>query len=209
MNNCCCESIGAPPEIRFCADHHRYFLGDKKLASVSRVIRECWPIKKSFEYADPAVLEHARERGIRVDRYFEQYLKTGSIRIPNGEWMDVIELIQGLIKWWDAKGLPTPKTQQIVHDHEIAGTVDLLWSDRIIDLKCVSALDPTYKLQLGAYAEIAGVQSIGVIHANAKGVKLVEFDFFKCALDWNTLRDMWSMVNRIDPNGMAKTRNGA
>ncbi len=205
--SCCCASIGAPPEIRFCADHHRYFLGDKELASVSRVIRECWPIKKSFEYADPAVLEHARERGIRVDRYFEQYLKTGSIRIPNGEWMDVIELTQGLVKWWNMQTFPSVRTQVIVHDNDVAGTVDLLFPDRVVDLKCVSAIDPTYALQLGAYTDLAGLgANPGMIHANSKGIKLIEFNVLQCVEDWRTCKAMWQMVNRRDPNGMAKSR---
>ncbi len=206
--SCTCGSIGNTDGVRFCAPCHAYWLNDRRLTSVTAVIKAVWPLRKSFEYADPTVLEHARERGIRVDRYFEHYLKYGTVLIPNGEWMDVIELTQGVIKWWNAQTFPAPRTQVIVHDNEVAGMVDLLFPDHVVDLKCVSAIDPTYALQLGAYTDLAGLGAAnpGVIHANSKGIKLIEFNVLQCVEDWRICKAMWQMVNRRDPNGMAKAR---
>ena len=197
---CVCGSIGASG-IRLCPEHHKYYLGDKELASVSRVIRETWPIKKSFEYADPVVLEHARERGVRIDHYAAEYVKTGKVRILAGEWREVVERVQMFAEWWRRRETKAA-TQVIFHDDEVAGTADFLTTNGDIwDLKCVSAIDPTYFLQLGAYADLCEKQhgtagNLAFIHLPKEGPRFIAADLQQCRDDWRTLRQMYLMVKR-------------
>lgn len=209
---CSCQSIGADPAVvRFCEPCHRYWRGDKKLASVSSVIREMWPFKKNFDGADPAVLEHARERGSRVDAYLSEYIRSGRVRIVAGEWREVVDRTQAVIQWWrgqqhDGAFKATP--QQVLADDDIAGTADIVSSwGFIMDLKNVSALDPTYWLQIGAYAHLYRAQygeaarGGALIHVTQPkdrpvSVKLVEVDIQECENDWLCLRAAWSMANR-------------
>ena len=48
-----------PNAIRFDPELHQYWNGLERYHSVSSVIRACWPIKKSFDGVDPAVLVDA------------------------------------------------------------------------------------------------------------------------------------------------------
>jgi hypothetical protein len=202
---CLCDTIGAPPEIRLCVEHHRYWLGDKKLESVSSVIRDTWPLKKSFEAADPAVLEHARERGIRVDRYASEYVKTGRLRIMAGEWEEVVNLTRKFSMWGcDYVGHVVP--QAILHDGEIAGTCDFLGEfGHIYDLKTVYNLDPTYKLQMGAYADLyermlgEPASGITLLHLTARfdTVREIPLTVDDCKREWRIVREMWELTRRL------------
>jgi len=210
VQTCVCDSIGADPSVvRFAECHHRYFRGDRQLASVTSVIRETWPIKKNFENADPEVLEHARERGIRVDTYFSEYLRSGTVRILAGEWREVVDRVKAVIEWWTLKHAGTDAiAQQMLADDAIAGTPDIITdNDFIFDMKNVSALDPSYWLQLGAYAELYekqfghSAQGGGFIHVKQSKdqlvrVNYVEVDLAEVIADWKTCREMWSMVQR-------------
>lgn len=203
-STCVCGSIGAASEIRFCsAGHHRYWFGDKQLTSVSSVIRSTWPLKPDFSAADPAVLDHARERGIRVDSYFQQYVSSGRIRVPAGEWTDVIELTRLLVNWWDRQTFSTATwiTQKMVHDGDIAGAMDLYSPELnlVLDLKTVSRLEPVYGLQVAAYDGIGQLKAdIGAIHLNKRGVHLVTYGKQERE-DWLALRRMWDVVRRRAP----------
>ena len=207
VETCTCETIGAAPGVRLCPEHFRYWNGDKRLVSISRVIRDTWPIPKSFEAAPPDVLEHARERGVRVDRYAAEFVKTGGVRIEAGEWQEVVDRVQMFAAWWHPliSNWHDAEIQVIFHDDEIAGTADFVVSPGAIwDLKCVSALDPTYYLQLGAYAEMcrrerggASVYSVGFIHITKDRVKFIEADMEQCIEDWLTLRKMWQLVRKV------------
>lgn len=205
---CTCQTIGAPAGVRLCEEHHRYWNADKQLQSVTRIIRETWPLKKEFEKADPEVLEHARERGIRVDKYVSAFVTGGGVRIPAGEWQEVVELVQKFVPWWLETAIPPgkgkAKAQVLLHDDEIAGTCDIVQEHFILDLKTVYNLDPTYALQLGAYAELYektfGVEpaGVGLIHLTKRHAKpqWVPMDLAECRRDWLTLRSTWAMVQR-------------
>lgn len=206
---CTCQTIGADPAVvRFAECHHRYFRGDKRLESVTSVIRQVWPIKKNFEDADPWVLEHARDRGVRVDGYFSEYLRSGNVRIQAGEWREVVERTKAVVEWWD-KDWKEPVTPQVIlADNEIAGTADIVGDIGFIaDLKNVSALDATYWIQVGAYADLFEkqfghpAQRGALIHVTQPkdkpvSVKFVEVELKQAVADWRVCREMWAMVQR-------------
>lgn len=200
---CRCSTIGAEAKIQLCVEHHAYWLGDKRLASVTQVIKSTWPIKPSWDQVDPAVIEHARERGSRVDDYFTEYLNFGVVTIQAGEWTEVLDLLEKLILWWNGYDR-SAKSQVILHDDTIAGMCDLVGDGFLYDLKTTYGLEPVYAIQVGAYMDLyqrmtgKDLRDIGIIHLTKRfqRPKLIPLDPQQCLADWRTLRAMWEMVQR-------------
>jgi len=204
QSTCSCGSIGASG-IRLCEDHHRYWLGDKELASVTKVLKSTWPLKPDFSAADPHTLEHARERGVRVDKYVSEYLRSGRLRVPAGEWEEVVQLVQSFCLWW--KQDAPVKVQQILHDDEIAGTCDVLSPQvnvAIWDVKCTYDIEATYPIQLGGYADLyekmhgvlPAILGVIQIHKRFPHPQVRHYDTMECVRDWRILRETWRMVQR-------------
>ena len=97
----------------FCCPHHRYFKGKKEFTSVGRVIKTLLP--STYDGVDPAVLEHARVRGERVDAYFSEYLRSGTVTLNAGEWQEVLSYLEKLIAWWDKQPAQVAQVQEIVY----------------------------------------------------------------------------------------------
>lgn len=202
---CNCASIGEDPaKVRFCADCHRYWRGDKQLKSVSSLLKMLWPYKPDFSRADPAVVENARDRGIVTDALFSLYVKGGLDRIPKGTRQDSVELFFKLRRWWDGRKHGEVDSQVILADDELAGQCDVKDDDDIYDVKCTHDLERTYELQLGGYGELhfatykRPAKSLTIIHCTKRfpEPRIVKVDFMKALQDWATIRQMWSMVNR-------------
>lgn len=202
---CGCASIGEDPNsVRFCAECHRYWRGDKKLASVSSVIRSTWPLKPDFSRADPAVIENARDRGVVVDQLFSAYVNGALDRIPRGTRQDAVELFFKVRRWWDSRKHENARAQVILADSEIAGTCDVLTDDCIYDLKATHDVEPVYPIQLAAYAELhfatfqRPAKSLGIIHVTKRYAepKILKIDLASAMQDWMTLREMYRMVQR-------------
>lgn len=197
---CGCQSIGAPKVVRFCDEHHAYHIGDKRLSSVSTVIRSIFP--SSYYDVDPAVLENARERGIEVDQLFSRYVVGRLSEIPVGTRHDARDLFLKLLNWWDWR--KAARSQVIVHDDEVAGTLDLWCDGWIYDLKTVSRIQPTYSVQLGIYAHLWAqsvkepLKGLGIIHINKSMAqpRIVEVPMDEALQDAMTVRAAWSMLRR-------------
>ncbi len=206
---CACDNCGVDSTIvRYCPDHHRYWRGATKLTSVSRIIRECWPIRKNFEDAPADVLEHARERGHRIDKYFSEYLRHGRGRMPAGEWIEVRVGVLALVDWWKSEGIGAAQAQVTVANASEAGTADAIAGHVVLELKCVSALEPTYDLQVGAYADLEGTGALreGVLlhckidaTAGRARVRAVPVALRQAVDDWRCLRDVWRIAERRNP----------
>lgn len=215
---CVCSSIGADPSVlRFCdfGDHHKYWLGDRELPSVTTIIRET--MGSSYNMDDPRIatnVENARIRGILVDRYFAEYLTTGTVRLAVGERQDVKDLLGMLCDWW----CKHPEfyeqeweCQVKLHDGHIAGTCDLLSPAMCLELKVVYEVQATYGIQLGGYIELNDIQlarhgigllgqhwrDIGVILVNKRNVRWVPYEADQCVADWKRTKAMWQMKNRL------------
>jgi hypothetical protein len=208
-DGCLCESPARTREIRFCDLHHRYFFGQEKFDSVSSVIRTMMP--SAYDTVDPAVLENARVRGQLIDKYFSEYVMDVEDLATLDEFQEMIEpffrqdqykkpnqhadncrlRLEALLNWWERRGnaLSTGRAvvaQEIVYDEQkrVAGTLDIGAGDAVYDIKVVSKLQPTYKLQLGAYASMRGASEVGIIHVAADKVGLVRYPVDTCILDW-------------------------
>ena len=198
---CTCGNI--LPELRLCPDHHRYFRAGRELASVTKVIRETWPIKPDFSSAPPGVLEHARERGVDADVLFSAYVNGALTKIPRGTWHDARDLFYKLKDWWDARpACEKPgRAQVMLADDEIAGTCDLITADsQIIDIKATYNLEATYPIQVGAYADLCGNKyaALAILHVTARFAtpRLIELDRQQSVEDWRLIRAMWRMMKR-------------
>lgn len=207
---CLCETIGKPASIHFCDEHHRYSYGDRKLASFSHVLRTVYPQKAAeLEKIDPGVLEHARERGGRVDQYASEYARTGNVTLPAGEWEEVKERVGIFVDWFEAEKPIVRGVQQIVYDLEdgIAATKDFDFvaqgAPAIVDLKCTASPDWTWKLQLGCHARYSKNGSdLYILHINPKlykrgGVKLIPYNSVECLRIYDAARMWWRELQGI------------
>ena len=196
---CCCGSIGASG-MRMCEDHHRYWLGDKELASVSSVIRSVYP-KKSWDGVDRAVIERARERGSRVDAYLSKYVTTGNVMTEPGEWVEVLERLDRVVAWWNrnVNGVPV-STQKILYSERdgIAGTADFVIGDMVMDLKNTAQIEKSYAIQVGAYAEYENASRAGVLHVTAKSCAFVPYNAEDIRSLWNQARQWWQCIRKLE-----------
>lgn len=199
--NCLCQSIGAPKQIRFCAEHHDYWLGDRQLTSVSKVIKTLLPT--DFSAVPPDVLETARLRGQAVDFYFSEYLRWGNVTVHPGERSDVVDRLSRLIDWWERQRLEACAVQHTLFSEEdgIAGTCDVMTDDLIIDLKNVSQLQPSYALQLGAYISMDSqkfpLRETAILHVTKDTVKLIHYDSKTVKRQWRNCVSWFNTVKEL------------
>ncbi len=209
---CFCSTIGAPEEIRFCAEHHRYFYGDRRLASFSQMLRTVYPQKQAeLEKIPPEVLEHARERGIRVDRYASEFLLTGEVTIDTGEWQEVQDRTGFFVDWCERVRPEVRSVQEIVYSLEdgLAATMDfrlvLDHAPIIVDMKNTASPDWTWKVQLGCHARYSGLANVYVLHVNPglykkTGLKLIPYDLLECVTMFEAALAWWKVLKVVQKN---------
>lgn len=207
LQACSCASIGAKG-IRFCPACHRYWVGDRELDSVSRVISQIFP-KKSWDGVDKAVVEHARIRGERVDAYACEYIRTGNVAIQPGEWKEVRDRVDIVCDWIDATKADRIETQQIAYSEKdgVASTKDFdVWvggSLTIIDLKNTYQAESSWKLQLGCQAAYSGdVSGLFVLHVSPsvygkKGCRLLPYDLDECSELWKRAVEWYKAMKTL------------
>lgn len=201
---CLCGSIGNTDGLRLCSLCHRYWRNDKKLISVSRVIKTCWPLKPDFSKAPPEKLENARDRGTVVDGLFSAYVNDELDCIPRGTREDAVALFHKIRRWWDDHVHHEYKAQVLLADDVIAGTCDVVSDDWVYDLKTTYNIEPTYPLQVAAYAQLyfatfaRPVKGVGIIHLTERfpAPKIIKIDLDEALQDWLTIRQMFELVQR-------------
>ena len=214
MTPCLCHTDEFSEALRFCAEHHRFYVGMKELPSVTKVLRSCWPVKPDFSAAPPDVLENARQRGVELDGLLSVYVAGKLDAIPAGTREDVAALFFKAQPWLDAE-LPL-RSQVMVTDGSIAGFADFV-SDKtltVIDLKTTYDIEPYYAIQVGAYLDLYEEQSgnevvrAGILHVTARFAqpKWIPLNVDEIRRDWQILRRTWEMAHQwIDlKKGQAK-----
>jgi hypothetical protein len=191
-------------EIRFRPSTHEYFHSptNKKLTPVSRVIETVYSAK-SWDGVKPEVVENARDRGIAVDRYMAEYIRTSLIRIEPDESPEVRDRVIAAHRIWEEEfsGLPAV-SQKIVYSLQdgIAGTMDF-WVDQsiVVDLKCTYKPEKAWILQLGAYANYCQEppRRMGVIHVTKDGGTWIEYNVMSCAAYWRQGVSWWRTTNEM------------
>jgi hypothetical protein len=203
---CYCSSFEKPDgKLRFCADHHRFFIDDRELPSVTKVLKACWPVKPNFAAAPPDVLENARQRGSDLDALCSAYVAGTLDRIPKGTREDVKELFLKAQPWFDEALKTGPlKTQERLTDGNIAGITDFTGAAIVFDLKGTYDIEPYYPVQVGGYIQLyeaqyqRKVEAAGILHVTARLTKprWIPLDPEECLTDWKILRRTWEMAQR-------------
>jgi hypothetical protein len=196
-------------DVTFDPTTHQYSRGLQTLTSITQVIRTCWPVRPSWDTVDPAVIENARERGIETDELFSGWINGTLTKIPAGTREDAVERFMAVRSWWLQKfGDSHARAQVILADDELAGCCDVLMqAGSIWDLKNTAAIETSYPIQLGGYADLHEKEygrlphSVGVIHVTKPkdrpvSVRLIEFDVAKSVSEWRLLRSFWTMTQR-------------
>lgn len=201
----CTCGLEIRPEIWRCP-HHIYREGREQYDSVSHVIRAVYPV--DYSSIEPAMLENARVRGVYIDLYYcewlqskdglptptefreivEPHFRQDSWRSPQEHAEDCRIRLERLLNWSISKNLQPVAVQKTVYDRrrKVAGTLDIRMPEAIYDLKCVSELQSSYRLQLGAYAECDEdeVFEVGVIHVRKDRVCLKRYNLAECRKAW-------------------------
>jgi hypothetical protein len=210
-------------QVRLCPDHHRYWLSDRRLTAVGRVINALMP--PDFSGIPPAVLENARLKGVLIDIYFSEWLESQEGMFPLEEFRlkiepifsrdkyasaadhanDAMQRLDMLLEWWQKQGYQHKAVQSIVYSEAdgIAGMFDIATEDKIIDLKCVSSLQPAYSLQLGAYLSYDPqkfpLRDAAILHVTKERVKLVAYDAKKCKRQWQDCVGWYKTMMELRP----------
>jgi len=194
-------------DVRFREHDHTYIHvpTNTKLASVTKVINTIYS-PKSWDNADPAVVENARVRGEAVDRYISEYIREGRVQIE-GESPDVQRRVVSAVAIFEEQfaGLPA-ESQVIVHSLEdgVAGMMDV-WVNRkiVVDLKNTYSIEKSWILQIGAYAEYAPEppERAGIIHINPKiyknGGMWIEYDVGGCRRYYRKAVEWWKETQKF------------
>ena len=118
--------------LTFIEDTHEYFLGDKKLISVTQLMQK-HGLAPNYGDVPSEVLRAKAERGSLVHKEIEEYIKEGNIGFTN-ELIEFINADKGEVL----------KSEFKVNNDIVAGTVDLLLYKNneyiIADLKTTSEL---------------------------------------------------------------------
>ena len=118
--------------LTFIEDTHEYFLGDKKLISVTQLMQK-HGLAPNYSDVPSEVLRAKAERGSLVHKEIEEYIKEGNIGFTN-ELIEFINADKGEVL----------KSEFKVNNDIVAGTVDLLLYKNneyiIADLKTTSEL---------------------------------------------------------------------
>lgn len=191
---CTCEVITA--EIQCCAEHHAYYLGGRRLAGVTSVIKDVLP--PSYGGVSEDTLENARDRGEQVDALIAAYVMGKLTEYPVGTRYDAKELFEKFQNWWDQQRFKDVAAQVVVHDDEIAGAIDVRADGTIFDAKCTWNLLPSHRIQVAGYLELGRSGRGVLIHLTKryKMPKLSEMTEGDC-IDWRTVRNFWSLKRRL------------
>ncbi len=177
---------------------------------MTRILKRMIP--PDFSGADPEVLENARNRGIATDELFSAYVEGRLTTVPAGTRRDAVDLFLKLRHWWDKRGVNVKVSSQVIlADDEVAGTCDVLerhYDPIIWDCKATYNIDPSYPLQLGAYADLYERQHgklprIGILHVTERydEVRVIELDSVECANDFRILRGAYEVIQRRAKSG--------
>ena len=168
------------------------------MASIGSVIKSVLPT--DYSMVRPEVLENARLRGVFVDRWFCEYIMSGDIDVPAGSPQEYDDYLSRVIDWWDKSGLKAVATQQLVYKDGIAGRLDIHASGMIADLKCVTKLQPSYGLQLGAYSDMTAEvddHDLAILHVTKTDVTLVPYSIEDCRDNWWAAMNWWKVKSTL------------
>lgn len=165
------------PELTFDNATHTYMLGNKKIISVTQLLKK-HGLAPNYDGVNTAVMERKAEYGILIHKELEEYVKSG-IKGFTDELNLFIDLCE-------EKNIVPLKSEFMVFNGLVAGTVDLLaevdGEFTLIDYKTTSTLHiDSVEWQLSIYAYLYGfmnggkqIEKIKAIHFNNGKAELVD-----------------------------------
>jgi hypothetical protein len=150
--------------VVFNADQHTYWLGDKRLISVTRLLKK-HGLSTDYSAVNADVLEKAAKKGTAVHSEIEEYIKNGAVGFTP-EFMGYLDLVDELqfIASKSEVVLPSndiPDTE--IDNYIIAGTADIIGASKdgitLIDIKTMQKVNMrSCAWQLSLYERLAGVK---------------------------------------------------
>ena len=154
---------------------HSYTLGDKKLISVTQLLRK-HGLSVDYGNAPEETLRLASERGTLIHKEIEEYIKRGTIGFT--------QELSDFIFYERTYQLSECKSEVIVNNDIVAGMCDLMARDNqrmarlLIDIKTCSKIDKrAYAWQLSLYEYLSGemFDKLIVLHLH-DGMREVEVE---------------------------------
>jgi len=148
-------------KIKFIPETHQYFLGKKELTSITTLLkRHGLATDFSEVMISPSVLADARDRGNKIHKEVSDWVKD-RIEPTTREAIRITNLLNTM-------ATADLKSEYIVHNDEVAGTVDLSNGNKtIIDIKTGRNIDITacsWQLSLYEYLENKTYSDLLILH---------------------------------------------
>ena len=136
------------PVLTFDEEKHQYWLGKKRLPSVSEILRKVG-LSKDFEGIDPFYADRGKATHLAIQYFLENRLDESSLDPV------IVPYFEGFKKYYAEH--PMGMTQCEVmgsYNGDFAGRIDCVTEHEIIDWKCSKAHDKAAELQGEAYKMI-------------------------------------------------------
>lgn len=174
-------------EIRFEAESHTYWLGKKRLPSVSEILKTLG-LSKDFTSADTFY----RDRGKAGHKCIELYLK-GDLDESSIDPI-LVPFFDGFRRYWDEHKEEIEAIETVRYNDDWAGTIDLLTAKRVIDWKFSKSHDKVAELQGEGYKQLTDDHGV-----NWREFRVVVFpgDGTFEIFDYGTEVENWNAVMRI------------
>lgn len=139
-------------DLVFIEESHEYFLGLKRLPSVSEIMKPLTEV--SMSAVPPHILEKARDRGIGVHQAIEDYIKFDVFTEELADYLDQYILMT------IENDLQVIECELRLTDGEYAGTLDLIVKDAkndlwVVDTKTTYSIAKYIGVQFAAYDWLA------------------------------------------------------
>ncbi len=170
--------------VVFNAEQHTYWLGDKRLISVTRLLKK-HGLSTNYSGVSAEILEKAAKKGTAVHGEIEEYIKHGAVGFTP-EFMAYLDLVDELQF--------VPKESEIVlpsgdipdadiDKYVIAGTADLIGTSicglTLVDIKTTQRVDVrSCAWQLSLYERLAGIKfdKMFIFHLREEASKIIEIE---------------------------------
>ena len=181
----------AKSELILVKETHEYFIGLKKVPSVSEIMR---PLTEgAISKVPQRQLEIARDRGLGVHQAIEDYVK---FDVEDDEFEDYLFQFKKMLS---ENNFTVLHCEYMMTDGEFAGTLDLIVEDdlgrkHIVDTKTTYAISPYVTVQLGAYSILTSYNGIDITWCYVFHVKPNKYSLVKKTPDieqGKELYDIW------------------
>ena len=160
--------------ITFNKEEHTYTNGDKKLISVTQLLKLAG-VSTDYSFVNSEVMRKASERGTLIHKEIEDYIKNGAVGFT--------EELFAFIDYLKENDLEPIASELLVNDDEVAGTIDLILKNRktgeieLDDIKTTSSVNKDYvSWQTSLYKHLYGeqVDKLKCLHLKGDKLKAIE-----------------------------------